>query len=625
MKHQIVFCSLLFIIFTIRCNESVIVPENLASQTPQRKSAVTGTNYYVATTGNDSNAGTLEAPYLTIQKAIGMAVAGNTIYVRGGTYYPTRAVTFASNSGTSVLPIQMLPYPNEHPVIDGGSIPSNYPDIIRIWSEYINISGFEVRNGIGSGIIMIGKHNIVSHMTVHDVRGDGITAIGDYSIVEDCLVYNASMANSNNTVAIQNGAGISACRGTQTTGDMTTDYAILRRNVVHDVYGEGMSLYETTHCTMEDNIVYDGWSTNIYISDATNTLIQRNFVYNTKTMLNGIGNSGSREGIMGGDEKLTPASSYNTFINNIVYGCRVNFIWWGSNGASGMNNFVIANNTFVSATGPANVWLITSNLVNTIFKNNIIYQPSGGTPPIYVSGATSEMTYSNNLWLKYPQPPFTYAIGAGDVNGDPLFANLASPYVPASFRPTGSSPAINAGANVGLSTDYVGNPIIGLPDIGAYEYTALVTAPLTTYYNTQATATATKNNCGTGYIGSTVSYTVAAGKYHSTVSQAAANTLATADLDANTQNYANANGTCTVKPVNVYYNVRMSATATKNSCGLGYTGSSVTFTVSAGRFSSKVSQAAANALASAYLTANKQAYANKYGTCTLSVKTLRRY
>jgi len=31
------------------------------------------------------------------------------------------------------------------------------------------------------------------------------------------------------------------------------------------------------------------------------------------------------------------------------------------------------------------------------------------------------------------------------------------------------SPAINNGANVGLTSDYEGNPIVGTPDIGAYD------------------------------------------------------------------------------------------------------------------------------------------------------------
>jgi hypothetical protein len=140
------------------------------------------------------------------------------------------------------------------------------------------------------------------------------------------------------------------------------------------------------------------------------------------------------------------------------------------------------------------------------------------------------------------------------------------------------------------------------------------------YYNTQQSATATKNDCGTGSLGTTVTYTVAANKFSSTVSQADADGKATADLTANKQSYANANGTCTTIPV--YYNTQISASATKNDCGTGSVGTTVTYTVAANKFSSTVSQADADNKATADLTANKQAYANANGTCTIVAQTV---
>ena len=116
--------------------------------------------------------------------------------------------------------------------------------------------------------------------------------------------------------------------------------------------------------------------------------------------------------------------------------------------------------------------------------------------------------------------------------------------------------------------------------------------------------------------GSTVTYTVAAKKYSSTVSQADADSKAVTDLSANKQAYANANGTCNAVQTKVYYNVQVFGTATKNDCGTSYTGSTVTFTVPANKFSSTVSQNDADNLAITYLNNNKQAYANSNGTCT---------
>jgi hypothetical protein len=70
-------------------------------------------------------------------------------------------------------------------------------------------------------------------------------------------------------------------------------------------------------------------------------------------------------------------------------------------------------------------------------------------------------------------------------------------------------------------------------------------APPTTYYNVAESGTFTDQSCGTGSMGSAVTYTVAANTYSSTTSQAAANQLAINAVNANGQSYANSHGTCT--------------------------------------------------------------------------------
>lgn len=131
-----------------------------------------------------------------------------------------------------------------------------------------------------------------------------------------------------------------------------------------------------------------------------------------------------------------------------------------------------------------------------------------------------------------------------------------------------------------------------------------------TFYSVATSGTYTKNNCATGGTPSSVTYTVPANTYSSTVSQAAANTLAQNDVNANGQTYANTYGSCT------FYNVVTSGTYAKNNCATGGTGSSVTYTVAAGAYSSTTSQAAANTLAQNDVNANGQNYANSNGYCT---------
>ncbi|WP_443946646.1 DUF5977 domain-containing protein [Pedobacter sp. AW1-32] len=71
-------------------------------------------------------------------------------------------------------------------------------------------------------------------------------------------------------------------------------------------------------------------------------------------------------------------------------------------------------------------------------------------------------------------------------------------------------------------------------------------ASQTIFYNTVHSQTFSKNNCTSGTGGSSVQYVVPAGRYTSTISQADADAKAQNDINANGQNYANLQGTCTV-------------------------------------------------------------------------------
>lgn len=129
------------------------------------------------------------------------------------------------------------------------------------------------------------------------------------------------------------------------------------------------------------------------------------------------------------------------------------------------------------------------------------------------------------------------------------------------------------------------------------------------YYNTAKSGTYSRNNCTTGGTGSSVTYTVAAGAHSSTISQADADQKAVNDVNQNGQAYANTNGYCT------WYSITKGGTFTRNNCS-GGVGSSVTYTVAAGAYSSTVSQADANNKAQNDVNQNGQNYANSNGYCT---------
>ncbi|MBV8117042.1 MAG: right-handed parallel beta-helix repeat-containing protein [Candidatus Eremiobacteraeota bacterium] len=130
--------------------------------------------FYVATTGLDSNPGTLQRPFRTIQHGLNVARApGDRVEVRGGTY--VEGVSFPAD-GSASAPIVLTNYPNERPAISGkgGSV----QELVRIYDRsHVAISGFDIGNldakdPFKSGAIFVdgyGDDIQVANNTVHDV------------------------------------------------------------------------------------------------------------------------------------------------------------------------------------------------------------------------------------------------------------------------------------------------------------------------------------------------------------------------------------------------------------------------------------------------------------------------
>jgi hypothetical protein len=77
-----------------------------------------GVSYYVATTGSDANPGTLARPWGSIEKGIESLSAGDTLYVRGGTYLE-RIQSPGVSAGLPDDRIKVVAYPGESPVLKG--------------------------------------------------------------------------------------------------------------------------------------------------------------------------------------------------------------------------------------------------------------------------------------------------------------------------------------------------------------------------------------------------------------------------------------------------------------------------------------------------------------------------
>jgi hypothetical protein len=132
--------------------------------------------YYVSPTGSDTAAGTLAAPYKSIQVAVDKAVAGDSILLRGGTYSPTKNIQ-VKKSGTSSARITLAAYQTEVPIVDGealtgtpapvgGSIASADRGILHVENAaYWTFKGIHFING-PYGVYATGSNNNIYQQLV---------------------------------------------------------------------------------------------------------------------------------------------------------------------------------------------------------------------------------------------------------------------------------------------------------------------------------------------------------------------------------------------------------------------------------------------------------------------------
>lgn len=131
--------------------------------------------YYVSTGGSDTNPGTLTSPFGTIAKAVSVVSAGETIYVRGGTYSLTATISL-SKSGTENAPISLLAYTSERPVLDfSGQELGNSNRGFVVSGGYWHIRGLDITGAGDNGMaISGGSNNLIELCNFYRNRDTGL-------------------------------------------------------------------------------------------------------------------------------------------------------------------------------------------------------------------------------------------------------------------------------------------------------------------------------------------------------------------------------------------------------------------------------------------------------------------
>jgi parallel beta-helix repeat protein len=422
--------------------------------------APAATTYYVATTGSDTNPGTLIAPFRTITKTASVVRPGDIVEVRGGVY--NEIVKLSAAKGTAAARIIYRNYAGENAAIDGAGSAAN-TDLVQLGSaQYIDFTGFEVRNSTRLGIAVFGGKNvrITNNRVHHSFRGGiyvGSPVMGGASdlLVDGNDVYNNVLENQAHTMA----GGWA-----QAIGVNLADRVTVTNNRVHENDGEGIVFVEADNGLARKNTVYDNYSVGIYFDNAQFCTADSNLVYSTgNTRYYRSGHPAAGIGFANEFYATQNPLTGNKVTNNIVVNTRWGLYYGAYDLGGGLKNTTVVNNTFYKSTA-AMISLDADAHAGNVFQNNIFFQNGGG---VMLLGVATGAAFRSNLW--YGGNPGA-AAGAGDILGsNPALVN-AGGLSANDYKLTAVSPAVHTATDsAAVTTDFFGGARTPSFDIGAHE------------------------------------------------------------------------------------------------------------------------------------------------------------
>jgi parallel beta-helix repeat protein len=388
--------------------------------------------YYVSPSGNDSNPGTLDSPWRTLQKAADTLVAGDTVYVRDGIY----ARVDLKHSGSPGKYITFQAYPGEHPILNGGSwvgFTDRYATASPL--QYFIVDGFEIRNFEQGINLAQSNHFILRNNTLHDNTEMGIQ-------IE---------SSQNGEVAYNIAYDTKEYTGIWIIGSRALD---IHHNVAYSNFVNGIGLsHAADHNLIHDNVTYDnscGWD-HRYAGIAIEVDSEDNRVYNNLSYNN------CHAGFL-------TNSPNNQVYHNVFYANEEYQILLGDwSGSTPTDNVFMNNIVFITRTADRAVGYFYTDTgydpLQNVFDYNLYYYTDGPDKSDMIANLPENLTFSE--WQALGQEQ-------NGVLGDPRFVKPDG----ANFHLNSGSPAIDSGAAVGVSDDFDGQkrPRGAAPDIGAFEY-----------------------------------------------------------------------------------------------------------------------------------------------------------
>lgn len=152
------------------------------------------TELHVALDGSDDAAGTLEAPFCSIAKAIELIQPGGTIFIHEGTYFLDTRIVIPEKATSEDARIKICPYQSDSVIIDGSQIKTAGKIDFKMarcmyfpyWANYWHVQGLTFQNAKDNGVKVEGSYNIFENCVFRGNNDTGlqIGMFKDWSIEE---------------------------------------------------------------------------------------------------------------------------------------------------------------------------------------------------------------------------------------------------------------------------------------------------------------------------------------------------------------------------------------------------------------------------------------------------------